>query len=113
MHPQPRMQNKTKHTSVVTTGSPESYRHSLRDGLTVTPWSPRCAGLVSHRRLRKSLSANLTPASGCQAPTAWPPASTLPVSQRARVHRIPPRVRDSREPPLLIEAGPGNSSSDL
>jgi hypothetical protein len=33
VHPQPRMQNKTKHTSVVTTGSPESYRHSLRDGV--------------------------------------------------------------------------------
>jgi hypothetical protein len=42
--------NISKHASVVTTGSPDSNRHSLRDGLTVTPWSPRCAGLVSHRR---------------------------------------------------------------
>jgi hypothetical protein len=33
VHPQPRMQNKTKHTSVFTTGSPESVRHSLRDGV--------------------------------------------------------------------------------
>jgi hypothetical protein len=31
------MQNKTKHTSVVTTGSPESHRHSLHNGVTVTP----------------------------------------------------------------------------
>jgi hypothetical protein len=36
-----------------------------------------------------------------------------PVSQHSRVHRIPPRVRDSREPPLLIEAGRQNFSSDL
>jgi hypothetical protein len=82
-------------------------------GLTVTPWSPRCAGLVSHRRLRKLLSTSLTPASGCQDHTAWPPASALPVSQHSRVHRIPPRVRDSREPPLLIEAGHNRYSSDL
>src|ERR1700684_732570 len=33
MHPQPRMQNKTKHTSIFTTGSPETNRHSLRDGV--------------------------------------------------------------------------------
>jgi hypothetical protein len=27
------MQNKTKHTSIFTTGSPETNRHSLRDGV--------------------------------------------------------------------------------
>src|SRR5713226_9255307 len=32
MHPQPRVRNKTKHTSVVTTGSPEETRHSPRNG---------------------------------------------------------------------------------
>src|SRR5438128_3893398 len=34
MHPQPRVRNKTKHTSVVTTGSPDSSRHSPRNGYT-------------------------------------------------------------------------------
>src|SRR6266404_6479219 len=34
MHPQPRVQNKTKHTSVVTTVTPESSRHSPRNGFT-------------------------------------------------------------------------------
>src|SRR6266566_7193347 len=32
MHRQPRVRNKTKHTSVVTTGSPDSFRHSPRNG---------------------------------------------------------------------------------
>src|SRR6266852_7550819 len=32
MHPQPRVRNKTKHTSIVTTGSPDSPRHSPRNG---------------------------------------------------------------------------------
>jgi hypothetical protein len=42
----------------------------------------------------------LTPASGCQAHTASPSATTALVIRRHRVHRIPPRVRDDREPPL-------------
>src|SRR6266478_7623875 len=32
MHPQPRVRNKTKHTSVVTTVKPEITRHSPRNG---------------------------------------------------------------------------------
>src|SRR2546430_9771122 len=32
MHPQPRVRNKTKHTSVVTTVTPEITRHSPRNG---------------------------------------------------------------------------------
>src|SRR6202790_2093571 len=46
------------------------------------------------------LSANLTPASGCQAHTASPSATTALVIPRHRAPRIPPRVRDDREPPL-------------
>jgi hypothetical protein len=46
------------------------------------------------------LSANLTPASGCQAHTASPSATTAFVIRRHRVHRIPPHVRDDRDPPL-------------
>jgi hypothetical protein len=43
---------------------------------------------------------NLTPASGCQDHTASPSATTAFVIRRHCVHRIPPRVRDDREPPL-------------
>jgi hypothetical protein len=46
------------------------------------------------------LSANLTPASRCRDHTASPSATTALVIRRHRVHRIPPRVRDDREPPL-------------
>jgi hypothetical protein len=42
----------------------------------------------------------LTPASGRQDHTASPSATAAFVIRRHRVHRIPPRVRDDREPPL-------------
>jgi hypothetical protein len=101
MHPRPRMQNKTKHTSVVTTGSPETYRHSLHDGVTAAPCSPWCTGLFSHHRLRKLLPTNLTPASGCQDHTAWPSASgSVRPGSRSRPSHPAPRQRRSRAAPL-------------
>src|ERR1700730_3505288 len=45
--------------------------------------------------------ANLTPASGRQDHTTSPSASRAFRQRRIRVHRIPPHVRDDREPPLL------------
>jgi hypothetical protein len=58
-------------------------------------------GLSCHRRPRKVLLfANLTPASGRQDHTASPSAPPALVVRRPRVHRIPPRVRDDRDPPL-------------
>jgi hypothetical protein len=42
----------------------------------------------------------LTPASGRQDHTSSPSASNALVESIIRVHRIPPRVRDDREPPL-------------
>ena len=50
--------------------------------------------------LRNSLLKNLTPASGRQDHTVLPSAGVTLVSRNFRVHRIPPRVRDDREPPL-------------
>ena len=44
-------------------------------------------------------SANLTPASRRQDHTILPSASALFVKSAARVHRIPPHVRDDRERP--------------
>ena len=46
------------------------------------------------------LLANLTPASGRQDHTASPSAMAAFVVRRRHVHRIPPRVRDDRDPPL-------------
>jgi hypothetical protein len=50
--------------------------------------------------LRNLFLRNLTPASGRQDHTASPSATAAFVMRRHRVHRIPPRVRDDREPPL-------------
>ena len=55
------------------------------------------------------IAANLTPASRRQDHTTSPSASALFVKSAARVHRIPPRVRDDREPPL----GLGRDSGDI
>src|SRR6202041_3297075 len=57
-------------------------------------------GLSCLRRLRKSPSANLTPASRRHNHTPSPSASAPFVIGTSSVHRIPPRVRDDREPPL-------------
>ncbi len=46
------------------------------------------------------LLADLTPALGRQNDTTWPSASALLVKHAARVHRIPPHVRNVRNAPL-------------
>jgi hypothetical protein len=53
-------------------------------------------------------SASLTPASGCQDHTSSPSASHAVRQERIRVHRIPPRVRDDREPPLQWDETAGD-----
>ena len=53
-------------------------------------------------------SANLTPASGRQDHTTSPSARGALVRSVPCVHRIPPRVRDDREPPLGWDGMAGN-----
>ena len=48
----------------------------------------------------EATSANLTPAPRRQDHTTSPSASSALVRSAIHVHRIPPRVRDDREPPL-------------
>jgi hypothetical protein len=50
---------------------------------------------------RSLLLKNLMPASRHQDHTTSPSASAALVSRSSHVHRIPPRVRDDREPPLM------------
>src|SRR5712691_3232419 len=58
-------------------------------------------GFSCHRHPREVLlPANLTPAPRRQDHTTSPSARVTLVSRNFRVHRIPPRVRDDREPPL-------------
>src|SRR5437870_13490942 len=57
MHPQPRVRNKTKHTSIVTTGTPESSRHSPRNGFTAYSVLSPATNSSCHRHPRiKGLS---------------------------------------------------------
>jgi hypothetical protein len=103
LHPRPRVRNKTKHTSIVTTGSDGSLRHSLHNGLRLTSCSPRRSGLLSPSSAL--LLADLTPASGRQNDTTSPSASAPFVTRAARVHRIPPHAGDVRNAPLLGRDG--------
>jgi hypothetical protein len=89
-----------KHTSVVTTVTPETPGIPRAMVLTVSFVLSPVTGLSCHRRLQDHRLASLTPASGRQDHTTSPSALALLVLLRRYVHRIPPRVRDDREPPL-------------
>ena len=82
-------------------GHAGNVRHSPRNGfngfLRALPSDRACLPLSPPRSL---LLENLTPASGRQDHTTSPSASSALVRSTIRVHRIPPRVRDDREPPL-------------
>ena len=57
---------------------------------------------IAPKKLAKSLlPRNLTPASGRQDHTTSPSAARTFVRSAVRVHRIPPRVRDDRDTPLV------------
>src|ERR1700674_703157 len=81
--------------------TPEITQHSPRNGfngfLRALPGDRACLPPSPPRSL---LLENLTPASGRQDHTASPSASHAIRLLTCRVHRIPSRVRDDREPPL-------------
>src|SRR5882724_8069667 len=76
MHPRPRVQWVVKHTSVVTTGTPEITRHSPRNGFTAYSVLSPATNSSCHRRWRIKAqsnpvepdfaSAGLTPATGAR-----------------------------------------------
>jgi hypothetical protein len=87
-------------------GHTGNARHSPRNGLAAYIALSPVTGLSCHRRLADT-SAKLDASVGASGPHdfAVRGISAL-VFGAARVHRIPPRVRDDREPPLC-EAGRG------
>ena len=113
MHPQPRVRNKTKHTSVVTTGPPETPGIPARNGFNglfrALPGDRACLPPSP----ADIASADLTPASGRQDHTTSPSAISVVRLRPHRVHRIPPRVRDDREPPLLSGRDGVRCAADL
>jgi hypothetical protein len=80
-----------------------TVRHSLRDGLRLTPRSPRCPGFDSHRRARENVSRALDLGIGRPGPHGFA-VRAGPRSSHAslRVHRIPASrfVTNGRNVPL-------------
>ena len=100
LHPRSRVHLRTKKRAHEHTGSAETLRPSLRSGFTayfvLSPVNGSFATVAVQILLR-----NLTPAPRRQDHTTSPYASCALVFCAIRVHRIPPRVRDDREPPLV------------
>jgi hypothetical protein len=69
--------------------------------LTVSFVLSPVTGLVCHRRLAEFTSAKLDASVGASGPHDFAVRVRAIRQERTRVHRIPPRVRDDREPPLL------------
>jgi hypothetical protein len=98
-----------KHTSIITTVTPETPGIPRAMVLTVSSELSPVIGLFCHRRLR-GVSGPLGPTSPLRQLDAGVEASgphdfavrekSALVSSAICVHRIPPRVRDDREPPL-------------
>src|ERR1700730_6590659 len=100
LHPRSRVHLVVVERTRVTTSTPESPGIPARNGFTAYFVLSPATGLFCHRR-RRNCSADLTPASGRQDHTTLPSArQALSSSAPARVHRIPPYVRDDRETPL-------------
>ena len=84
-----------------TTGEPETSRLSLRDGFTVSFVLSPVTGLCCHRHPR-FLKHELDSGVGEPGPHDFAVRAHLRSSSQAiRVHRIPPRVRDVRNAPLV------------
>src|SRR4029077_20840003 len=79
----------------------EASRLSLRDGFTAYTTLSPATGFVATVTLQVLLQS-LTPASGRQDHTTSPSAlARARLPHATGVHRIPPHVRDDRDPPLL------------
>ena len=100
LHPRSRVQLRTEKRAHEHTGSAGASRPSLRSGFTaynvISPENGSFASVIGG-----TPPANLTPAPRRQDHTTSPYASCAFVFCAIRVHRIPPRVRDDREPPLV------------
>src|SRR6202022_4633021 len=85
---------------LVTAGHRNTRHSRTRVVLRLISCSPRRSGFFV-TVIGGIASANLTPASRRQDHTTSPSASARFVKRAARVHRIPSRVRDDRDTPLV------------
>ena len=81
-------------------GHAANTRHSPRKVLTVSFALSLVTGLVCHHR-RRNFFRRLDASVGASGPHDFAVRFSAVRQKRIRVHRIPPRVRDDREPPLV------------
>src|ERR1700685_3843533 len=113
MRPQPRMQNKNKHTSMVTTVTPETPGIPRAMVLTVSFVLSLVTGLVCHHRQRivfRQLDASV----GASGPHDF---AVRLSAVRQRHYQRPPHpalyVRDDRETPLERRRDSSRYTTDL
>ena len=97
-----RRESRVPNAPIASRASEKSTRASHHRFIRIIRLSPRDGFIGFLRALPKTSSAGLTPASGRQDHTSSPHASRRSSVDTIRVHRIPPRVRDDREPPLSV-----------
>ena len=105
MRPQPRMQNKSEHTSVVTTVTPKNARHSPRNGFNAYIVLSPVTGLSCHRRCAEN-SRELDASVGASGPHGFAvrrcvirPRAFARLTLPRPLHPTP-NVRDDRDTPL-------------
>ena len=99
-HPRSRVQLRTgnAHTSIQVQAEHPGLPCAV--ALRLTSCSPRRTALLPPSPPRSLLLENSMPAPRHQDHTTSPYARATHVNRSSRVHRIPPRVRDDRDPPL-------------
>jgi hypothetical protein len=101
LHPRSRVQNcrGRRHTSIQVKRRHPTFPAQWFKAYTC---SPRRSGFACHRRQRKVFASRRLDANPeAVRPTRFrPSAQAALVSRNSRVHRISPRVRDDRDPPL-------------
>ena len=83
------------------TGSAETLRPSLRSGFTTYFVLSPVNGFLATVALKKHASQELDASTAASGPHDFAVRFSTVRQRHLRVHRIPPRVRDDREPPLL------------
>jgi hypothetical protein len=105
-------QSSGKCTRVFTAVAPKITRHPRTQWLRLIRTLPGDRAFLPPSP-RESYPQDLTPASRRQDHTTWPSALGALVRSASRVHRIPPRVRDDRDTPLLVGRDGDGYAGDL
>jgi hypothetical protein len=111
LRPQPRVRNKIKHTSVVTTVTPDSPGIPRAMVLTVSFVLSPVTGLFCHRH--RAVARQLDASVGASGPHDFAVRVSVARPARRRVHRIPPPTSVTIAKRPSEEAGPNRYIADF